>query len=587
MGAIVLDAKKVNSYVLPNLDKSKNIMQDAYSTSQSLRNSLPSSFTYRNLVSDIVTQLFNIKREIKDIDTMISKKVERAKTIENRNDNRISSLATAASKIGSTVGTIAGAKIGLATGGYVGAAAGAYVGNKVGSVVAKGLVNTGAKIVDGATKVAKSIWSGIKDLGKSIWNGCKKVAKAVASFVKKAVSGLVKAAKAVWEGLKWVGKQIWRTVASIVNFAISLVEGIVSFIEAIGDVVLLVIGGVCSIFTFISDVIQGITTGEWNWSATSAVWKKWIVPWVAYDWTTAAFNGIYSWAPFKFLEESAYAPFKRDGGIVYEIGKSVGYYVGVIIASIFTAGAASGAAAATTTMTNAATAVVMATGSLGKNSQKQFNSALQTASTQNREISSAEIWRSIGISTGKAVIDGGTYFVAGQYGGKLASKVASTNIGGKLVANKVGNVLLNDKGMTIALKATKGYTSEGFDSIVTGKKFNFKDATVDAISTAGAEWAAFGFNKLSFSDKIKLDFNKSNVKFIEKISVPVSANSTDAIALTGAATDSAIEANKEVSKKVVWKLLKEAGKQGINKGEEKLIKETTSSTTDYVADLIY
>ena len=46
MGAIVLDASKVNSYVLPNLVKSKNTMQDAYSTSQSLRNSLPSSFTF-------------------------------------------------------------------------------------------------------------------------------------------------------------------------------------------------------------------------------------------------------------------------------------------------------------------------------------------------------------------------------------------------------------------------------------------------------------------------------------------------------------------------------------------------------------
>ena len=60
MGAIVLDASKINSYVIPSLNKSKNTMQDAYSTGQSLRNSLPSSFKYRSTVSDIVNQLYNL-----------------------------------------------------------------------------------------------------------------------------------------------------------------------------------------------------------------------------------------------------------------------------------------------------------------------------------------------------------------------------------------------------------------------------------------------------------------------------------------------------------------------------------------------
>lgn len=74
MGAIVLDTSKVNSYVLPNLNKSKNTMQEAYSTGQSLRNTIPRSFSYRSTVNDIVNQIYNIKREIGDIDTIVSKK---------------------------------------------------------------------------------------------------------------------------------------------------------------------------------------------------------------------------------------------------------------------------------------------------------------------------------------------------------------------------------------------------------------------------------------------------------------------------------------------------------------------------------
>ena len=51
-------------------------------------------------------------------------------------------------------------------------------------------------------------------------------------------------------------------------------EGLVSFIEAIGDVVLLVVGVVGSVVGMIIDLCQGIFLGEWDWSATGWVWKK-------------------------------------------------------------------------------------------------------------------------------------------------------------------------------------------------------------------------------------------------------------------------------------------------------------------------
>jgi len=474
MGAIVLDASKVNSFVLPNLVKSKNTMQDAYSTSQSLRNSLPSSFAYRSTINDIVNQLYNIKREINDIDTMISKKVERAKTIENRNDNRASGIAKAASSIGSIVGTIGGAAIGARTGGVVGAAAGAYVGNKVGSEVGKALANTGAKIWNGATKVAKSIWGGIKDLGKSIWNGCKKVAKSIASFVKEAVSGLVKAAKAIWEGLKWVWNEvIVRTAASIVNFVVSLVEGLVSFVEALGDVVLLVVGAVCSIFTAISDVIEGCITGNWDWSATNAVWKKWILPWVGYDWTSKClFDPLYNTKFGKWLDNNAYSPFKRENGFMYKVGKGVGYVVGVVVLTVVTFGAGGVAASVGTQV---GSGLVAGTAALGKNTQSGYNSL-----TEEEKEDSMSLLKMMGNSTVQAGVEGVTFALTYGKGLKAGGSEAKNVVLKTLATN--GHA---EKFTKAGIQAAKAYVSDGAESLIMGKEFDFSETTQSALVNAG------------------------------------------------------------------------------------------------------
>lgn len=605
MGAIVLDAKKVNSYVLPNLEKSKNIMQEAYSTSQSLRNSLPSSFTYRNLVSDIVTQLFNIKREIKDIDTMISKKIERAKSIENRNDSRVNSIATAASTIGSTVGTIAGAKIGLVAGGFVGAATGAYVGNKVGSTVAKGLVNTGAKIVDGATKVAKSIWNGIKDLGKTIWNGCKKVAKAIASFVKKAVSGLVKAAKAVWEGLKWVGKQILRTAATIVNAVVSLVEGVVSFIEAIGDVVLLVVGAVCSVFTFISDVIQGIATGEWKWSATSAVWKKWILPWVGYDWTSKAFSWQGKW----FINDWAYKPFKR-GETGAKIVKGVGYVVGVVIASIFTAGgaaAASGAASAAgagastvasafvqggahavTTLVTTGTATTLAGTAISGTVSMSVSSGLIAGSAKtaksiqdgynklsDEEKQSGAALRKLGASSVlSGLVEGTTWALTT---GKLTTAMKASN---SKVISKVGTEFVkNGTKAKAMMQASKAYATEGI-SIITDGNFDFKSATTDALISAAVSVAY----DTKLKGSVQGGMDKLNNKFNPQGADELGESGLDALSKQGGTNNTSVF--KSMCSSVVKKTNQYVQSKDTSKVLGKIVKDPIKEVTEKIVDKV-
>ena len=488
MGAIVLDASKVNSYVLPNLVKSKNTMQDAYSTSQSLRNSLPSSFTYRSTVNDIVNQLYNIKREISDIDTMISKKVEKAKTIENRNDNRASGIAKAASSIGSIVGTIGGAAIGSATGGVVGAVAGAVVGNKIGNSVGKGLANTGAKIWNGATKVVKGIWDGIKNLGKSIWNGCKKVAKSIASFVKEAVSGLVKAAKAVWGGLKWVWNEvIVRTAASIVNFVISVVKGIAQLVGALIDGVVMIAGGVASIFTGIVDgcqAIYGAITGkEWH-SITKAMWTKKIMPFVSTQYVNGVADSLYQTGFGKWLDNNAYGWFKSDG-IACDIGSAVGYVAGIILLTIATAGigtAATGAATAASSTSTAISTTLAAVAATGKSADKNFN-AIKDKNGSFENVTGTQITKAVAGSYANGAIEGvAWYFTYGsgakaiptgkkgmietlagktKLTSKYASKLAKLDkINTETIVNKIGGSKVVTKALGIFGNGKAGKAAE-------------------------------------------------------------------------------------------------------------------------------
>ena len=517
MSGIVLDDSKINSYVLPNLAKAKNTIQDAYGTCNTLRNSLPGSYPSRSMVSSVLNKISASGRKVDDAREKVTLKMEYVKRIESKAEAKNASLASAASKIGTTVGMVTGAVMG-ATGGVAGTAVGAAVGATIGRKVTPALANTGAKIVDGVTSACKGLWDGAKALGTAIFDRCKKVAKSVSSFVKDAASGLSKFAKAVWEGLKWTGIQIGRTLATVTNFAVSLLEGVVSFVEAIGDLVLLVVGGVCSIFTCISDVIVGCITGEWNWTATKAVWTKWIMPWVGYDWTTKAFDGVYSWAPFEFLNKSAYKPFQR-GETMYKIGKGVGYVVGIVIASIFTAGAAGAAAGGTSAVASGATSfasvaaspamlnISTAAAGLAKVGQSAQNGYNTLSDEEKKSMGSiGKVLLSSGI---KGAVEAGTWYVT--YGSSLTGKGASklANSSSKIVKtlrlDKLGSAVgsshkfaftqgkivskfLPNLGKSTLTKsgiqATKEFVNAGADAIVSGE-YDLEQAATNAVISAG------------------------------------------------------------------------------------------------------
>ena len=398
MGAIVLDASKVNSYVLPSLVKSKNTMQDAYSTSVNLKNSLPSSFRYRSLVNDIVNQIYKSKKEINDVNSIISKKIDSAKNIESKNDNRASKISSMVSKIGAVSGTIGGAAIGTATGGVVGAAVGGVVGNKVGKTIADTGAKVASKVVSGVKKLGTSIVDGFKWVGSKVTSAYKSATSWISDKANKVsdwVSEKFNAAKdwtskalkdtgafiskigtTIWSGLKTAWKwatdvENWKKVgATVANMFLGLTKGLISFIEAGVDLAFLVTAASSTLNTGLIDIVSGIQTGNWDWKQTKKLWDL-TKSAVAYDATGKVSNWFYNTSVGKTLDEYAYKPFKSDA-IGFKICEGIGYVAGIVVVAIFTCGAGAFAAAGTSAMATALGVTATAAGT-AKYTSEEWN----------------------------------------------------------------------------------------------------------------------------------------------------------------------------------------------------------------------
>lgn len=378
-------------------------MQDAYSTSVNLKNSLPSSFRYRNLISDIVNQIYKSRKEINDVNNIISKKIDSAKNIESKSDNRASKISSMVSQIGAIGGTIGGAAIGAATGGVVGAAVGGVVGNKVGKTIADTGAKVTSKVVSGVKKLGTSIVDGFKWVGSKITSAYKSATSWISDKANKVsdwVSEKFDAAKnwtskalkdtgafiskigtTIWSGLKtawtWATDiENWKKVgASIANGVIAFVKGLVGLVEAIGDFIILLGAGIGTIGTALYDVGKGIVTGNWDWSATKGLWKG-TKSVVAYQWTNKIFDALYDTEAGKWLDEYAYSPFKSDG-MGCKILEGIGYVAGVIVLTICTFGVGGVATGAATTVSAGVTATTLAAtataAGIGKYTAEEWN----------------------------------------------------------------------------------------------------------------------------------------------------------------------------------------------------------------------
>ena len=429
MGVIVLDASRVNSYILPSLNKSENLIQTAYNTSVSLRNSLPSSFKQRSAVNEIVNEIYNIKKEINNIEGIIDSKLAISKRIESKSESRVSSIASAASKIGGTIGLVGGSVLGDMRSGVLVPTVDGVVGNKSGETI----LGTGARIVNNCKSVYSQIENGVSNVFDKIGAFTSKLCTAIGNGVetagdwvtdadtwKKIGTTIADGVTAAWNwgtdpntwkkigtsicnGFKTAGdwvtdpenwKKLGTTIAdgvttawnwakdienwkklgaSIVNGAIALIKGLLSLVEAIGDFAMLLDTTLKTGYTAIQDVATAILTdGNLDWNATKKLWDG-TKSKVAYNWTNKIFDSLYDTKFGQTLDEYAYSPFKSDG-MGCEIIEGVGYVAGVIVLTICTFGAGGVATAAGATMsTTTAMAMTATAAGVGKYTSEEWN----------------------------------------------------------------------------------------------------------------------------------------------------------------------------------------------------------------------
>lgn len=226
----------------------------------------------------------------------------------------------------------------------------------------KGIVNVGASLVSGTVSLLTGNLGGLFDSCKSIFNAACDIGKSFFSFVKKSFD--------------FVASFFASAVASVANLVMSLVEGIVSFVEAIVDAAAMIVGVAASLFTGLYDGINWIGSKIFGYefkSATKAMWADGIMPFIGTDWTGKAFDALYTIPPFTWMESYAFGPFKREGGIVYKIGKGVGYTVGIVAATVFTCGVAGGTSVVASLGSTGVSTAFAGLGAMGKNTQKGYN----------------------------------------------------------------------------------------------------------------------------------------------------------------------------------------------------------------------
>ena len=215
MGALVLDIAKVNSHVLPNLDKTTDKLKEASQICSQLLRNLPSSFGYKDRVDQIGDRITRYGVSINDVTIKISEKTELASKIETKNNGKARSIVSVAAATGLAAGASAiggpGAAMAAATG--VAVAAGAAVGTSIGSKTSKkeknvfqkigdGFKKAGATIAKHTTSICKKIGDGTKKMFKAAGNGLKKVAEKTTSFFKKVGDGAKDLFKKNWKSNK-------------------------------------------------------------------------------------------------------------------------------------------------------------------------------------------------------------------------------------------------------------------------------------------------------------------------------------------------------------------------------------------------
>ena len=225
-------------------------------------------------------------------------------------------------------------------------------------------------------------------------------------FAAKIIINAIKLTIIVWEFFK-------LTAATIGNIISSFIKGIGQLLEALFDLVVILLTAVASVPIGISDGFSYLISEEkddWN-SLTAQMWKG-VMGFVANDYVGSFYNDFYKKTLMgQWLDNHALEWFKSDA-VASDILSGIGYVSGIVVLTVLTAGAA-GAAAGGTSLIGAGVSTAAGT---GKYTQEAWGKM--------RDSSQGEEWRTFengikgfGYGLTNGIWEGVQWYV----GGKLAS----------------------------------------------------------------------------------------------------------------------------------------------------------------------
>lgn len=341
--------------------------------------------------------------------------------------------------------------------------------------------------------------------------------------------------KGIEEALKEPAPELLDSIgsffASAANTVMGFAEGILQFGEDILDAACWV-GAVANSWpNLLYDLGSGIFTGDWDFSSTTQHLNT-AAEFISVDLVDEAYDWLYEEGPFKAIEEASFPAFKRDGGVVYGISKSSGYY-----------------AAATVTSNLIAPGVgpVMAKGlsfgvsKFGNSVESGLNDIKTNDDGTKREASLLEMAGVTATSAVKGTVEGGIM------GGAEKLKLL-----GKAKELSDGKIFLEQT----ALKMTKPLASEVIE-LVEGDEFSWEDVAIETTAVAISETVNFGVGKLNTNIKSNL---KSNSKAPSVSQESVSAQENWQPTSDSKSTSQFLDATKTGLEKAGEKALKEGVK---------------------------
>ncbi len=381
MGAIILNAKKLELDVMPYVKSAHAKLNNICPLSQELNN-IQISFNNKYLITNIVNELSTIKKETIDFENKLADQLSKINVAERKYSESAQNIYARANKTSalkdnsklfytyeekkttkltnfnsqSTKKIVSILKNSKAVQKFK--EIGAKIASDVSSLTqkiknvsfsAKDWIKkffndtdllknvraaTGASYSSG--KNSKTIWdtvtSGFNAAGAEISSGVHTAGVWIGDKVTTAANWVSGKAKSIWNKTKKAAieakEKLKKIGASIVNAVISFVKGFVSAMEKFGDFLITMGSTVLSVATGAVDIVRGISTGNWDWKVTKGMWKP-VKAVVSEEVTNKIFDSFYNTRAGKWLDNNAYTPFKSDG-IACKVFNKVGYVAGIL-----------------------------------------------------------------------------------------------------------------------------------------------------------------------------------------------------------------------------------------------------------------